>query len=163
MPPEGEGAAAVAEPQTPPAPVAPAGIPAEQHNAVLIDNAILKARIQFPRVPEDLLRKYRGEKPEDWLVFAEFADKSFPAPTSPPAPAPAAGAAASPVSPSGGEPVPAPGVGSTVSPQAISDMRRKELRQKVIRKTASQEEANELADMALISAFNTHMKKTRPR
>jgi hypothetical protein len=155
---------AVANPETPAAtpevPAAPASVSQAEHNAVLIDNAILRARAQFPRVPEDLLRKYKGEKPEDYIAFAEFADKSFPAQASPPpAPAPAPPVAA--VPPSGGEPVPAPGVGSTVSPQAVADMRRKELRDKVIHKRATQEESYELADMALISAFNTHMKKTR--
>jgi hypothetical protein len=40
-------------------------------------------------------------------------------------------------------------------------MRNKELRQKVIRKTASQDEASELADTTLIAAFNRHMKERK--
>lgn len=163
MPPD-ETPGAVADPPAPAPAAAPAApvISPEDHQNALIDNAILRARIQYPQVPEDLLRKFKGSKPEDWFEFAGFAATSIPAvapapavPPSSPAPAPAPVAA--------GEPVPAPGPGGTVSPTAAREMRNKELRQRVIRKTATQDEASELADTTLIAAFNKHMKERKMR
>jgi hypothetical protein len=162
MTPSDETPGAVADLPVPAPAAAPAApvISPEDHQTALVENAILRARIQYPQVPEDLLRKFRGQKPEDWFEFAGFAANSIPAAAPAPAVPPSSPAPASaPVA--AGEPVPAPGPGGTVSPTAAREMRNKELRQKVIRKTASQDEASELADTTLIAAFNKHMKERK--